>query len=65
LHNSFGLASALEKLEQGVKKNPLRFGSKATSCLFIANPFGGGLLNLLSTHPPMKERIKKLKDMNF
>jgi len=65
LHNSFGLASALEKLEQGVKKNPLRFGSKATSCLFIANPFRGGLLNLLSTHPPMKERIKKLKDMNF
>jgi len=65
LHNSFGLASALEKLEQGVKKNPLRFGSKATSCLFIANPFRGGLLNLLSTHPPMAERIKKLKDMNF
>ena len=65
LHNSFGLASALEKLEQGVKKNPLRFGSKATSCLFIANPFRGGLLNLLSTHPPMSERIKKLKDMNF
>jgi len=65
LHNSFGLANALEKLEQGVKKNPLRFGSKATSCLFIANPFRGGLLNLLSTHPPMKERIKKLKNMNF
>jgi len=65
LHNSFGLASALEKLEQGVKKNPLRFGSKATSCLFIANPFRGGLLNLLSTHPPMAERINKLKSMNF
>ena len=65
LHNSFGLASALEKLEQGVKKNPLRFGSKATSCLFIANPFRGGLLNLLSTHPPMSERINKLKSMNF
>ena len=65
LHNSFGLANALEKLEQGVKKNPLRFGSKATSCLFIANPFRGGLLNLFSTHPPMKERINKLKNMNF
>ena len=65
LHNSFGLASALEKLEQGVKKNPLRFGSKATSCLFIANPFRGSLLNLLSTHPPMAERINKLKSMNF
>ena len=65
LHNSFGLASALEKLEQGVKKNPLRFGSKSTSCLFIANPFRGGLLNLFSTHPPMAERINKLKSMNF
>jgi heat shock protein HtpX len=65
LHNSFGLASALEKLEQGVKKNPLRFGSQATSCLFIANPFRGGLLNLLSTHPKMSERINKLKSMNF
>ncbi len=65
LHNSFGLASALEKLEQGVKKNPLRFGSKATSCLFIANPFRGSLLNLLSTHPPMAERINKLKSMKI
>jgi len=65
LHNSFGLANALEKLEQGVKKNPLRFGSQATSCLFISNPFRGGLLNFFSTHPPMAERINKLKSMNL
>ncbi len=65
LHNSFGLANALQKLEQGIKKNPLRFGSQATSAIFISNPFRGGLLNLLSTHPPMAERINRLKSMNF
>ena len=65
LHNSFGLANALEKLEQGIKKNPLRFGSQATSAIFISNPFRGGLLNLFSTHPPMAERINKLKGMSF
>ncbi len=60
------LASALHKLEQGVKMNPMNFGSKATSCLFIANPFRGvGVLNLFSTHPPMKERIKKLKELKL
>lgn len=58
------LASALQKLEEGGRTNPLMFGSKATSCLFIANPFrGASFLNLFSTHPPMKERIKKLKEM--
>jgi heat shock protein HtpX len=65
LHNSFGLASALEKLEHGIHARPMHFGSKATSAMFISNPFRGGLLNLFSTHPPMKERINKLKSMNF
>jgi len=65
LHNSFGLAKALEKLEGGVYKTPMRFGSKATSAIFISNPFRGGLLNFFSTHPPMAERINKLKSMNF
>ena len=65
LHNSFGLANALDKLERGVYKTPMRFGSKATSAIFISNPFRGGLLNLFSTHPPMAERINKLKSMSF
>ncbi|MFH1439341.1 MAG: zinc metalloprotease HtpX [Candidatus Woesearchaeota archaeon] len=65
LHNPHGLANALEKLEHDAKNHPLRLGSPSTSSLFIVNPFrGGALVNLLSTHPPMKERINKLKNMN-
>jgi heat shock protein HtpX len=64
IHNPLALASALEKLDQGVKKHPLR-GNTATSALFIANPFKmTGLSQLLSTHPPMKERIRRLRSMH-
>lgn len=66
LKNGEGLASALSKLEKEISKNPLRFGSPATAHLFIANPFrGSGLLHLFSTHPPMQERVKRLKSMKF
>lgn len=68
LHNGFGLASALEKLESDIKKKPLRAMSttETTAHLFIANPFSAkGLVKLFSTHPPMEERIKRLKDMNY
>ncbi|MBT4823648.1 zinc metalloprotease HtpX [Candidatus Woesearchaeota archaeon] len=65
LHSSHGLASALEKLDSGIKQNPMKMGSPSTSSLFIANPFkGSGMMKLLSTHPPMKERISRLKGMN-
>jgi heat shock protein HtpX len=64
--NPLPLASALEKLEHGVKTNPLRLGSEATSSLFIVNPFSGkGIINLLSTHPPLHERVKRLKSMSL
>jgi len=66
IHNPNALASALAKLEEGVKRNPLRFGSPATSSLFIVNPFSAkGLIGLLSTHPPMEERIRRLKGMRI
>jgi heat shock protein HtpX len=66
LHNPYGLANALEKLESGVKQNPMRFGNASTSSLFIINPFkSAGFMNLLSTHPPIKERVSKLKSMSF
>ncbi|MFH1849339.1 MAG: zinc metalloprotease HtpX [archaeon] len=65
LHSGQGLASALEKLQAGISHNPFRWGNRAAASLFIANPFrGGSFLNLFSTHPPMKERIKRLRDMN-
>ena len=66
LHNPFGLASALEKLEQNVKHHPMRFGNKTTASLFILNPFTAkGLFAFFSTHPSTKSRVDKLRSMNF
>jgi heat shock protein HtpX len=42
----------------------MRFGSPASSNLFIVNPFNGGtLVSIFSTHPPMAERVKRLRQM--
>ncbi len=59
-----GLASALEKISQDNK--PLKSANKATSHLFISNPLKNTpsfLNNLFATHPPIEERIKKLRKM--
>ncbi len=59
-----GLATALQKI--ATYKQPLRSANTATAHLYIANPFGSSrrvLTNLFSTHPPIEERIKKLKEM--
>ncbi|MCM2325189.1 MAG: zinc metalloprotease HtpX [Candidatus Woesearchaeota archaeon] len=61
----YSLADALEKISAGVKMHPMGMGSEATSALFIANPFKGGILNWFSTHPPMDERVKRLKAMKI
>lgn len=59
--NPKALADALLKIESEVKKKPMRFGSQATASLFITNPFSmKGMFNLLSTHPPTEERVKRL-----
>lgn len=59
-----GLASALEKLKEGVKKIPFKNANKATMSLFIVNPLSAaGILNLFSTHPPLDERISRLKKL--
>jgi heat shock protein HtpX len=64
--NPNALADALLKIEAGVKAHPMTLGNEATSSLFIANPFRGNmLLNLFSTHPPIKERVDKLRKMKF
>lgn len=66
LRNSHGLSNALKKMEAGVQQHPLDFGHPATSSLFILNPFSaGGIVKLLSTHPPTHERIKRLNEMTF
>ena len=55
------LASALEKISKFVKANPIQ-GNVATSHLFIVNPFkADSFAKLFSTHPPVEERIKRLK----
>lgn len=57
-----GLASALEKIS--AYGQPMKKASHATAHLFIANPFGGRetLGRLFSTHPPVEERIKALRE---
>lgn len=60
--NPYGLARALEKLEQYSARIPLD-ANPATSHMFIVKPFTGKtLLNLFSTHPPIEERIHRLLD---
>jgi heat shock protein HtpX len=55
-----GLAQALEKLASHSKRMPLH-ASPSTAHMLIINPLsGGGMANLFSTHPPVKERIARL-----
>jgi heat shock protein HtpX len=57
-----GLASALEKIEQ--TGSVLKKQNTATAHLFFTNPLKGhSLANLFSTHPPIEERIKRLRAM--
>ena len=58
---SEGLASALEKLGAYSGRLPLE-AKPATAHMFIVNPLSGkGLMNLFSTHPPLEERIARLR----
>jgi heat shock protein HtpX len=58
-----GLASALEKI--GANGSSLKVQNTATSHLFFANPLKKhGISNLFSTHPPIEDRIKRLRSMD-
>lgn len=58
------LASALEKMDAYSRRVPMRQGSPATAHMFIVNPFSGqSMANLFSTHPPVQERIQRLRSM--
>ncbi|MDO7787652.1 zinc metalloprotease HtpX [Desulforamulus aquiferis] len=58
-----GLSSALLKLEAGAQRIPMQV-NPGTSHLFIINPLAGAsLAKLFSTHPPIQERVQKLRQM--
>lgn len=67
-----GLASALEKISS--YSGPMRSASHATAHLFIDDPFDGlhqksgfaqKIGNLFATHPPVQERISRLRSMSL
>jgi len=62
-----GLARALEKISRNA--TPLKTANDATSHLFIVSPFKGReskswIHRLFMTHPPIEERIVKLREIN-
>jgi heat shock protein HtpX len=59
----YGLASALEKLSRASKAIPMRV-NPSTAHMFIVNPLTGkSFVNLFSTHPPIEERVSRLRRM--
>ena len=59
----YSLAGALEKLSQASRALPMH-ANPSTAHMFIVNPLTGrSLMNLFSTHPPIKERIARLRSM--
>ena len=61
--DAYALASALEKLEIGSQVRPMRVAEGA-SHRFIVNPLNGrSLASLFSTHPPIAERVRRLREM--
>lgn len=55
------LADALETLERGQQAIPMEV-NPATASLYIVSPLrGGGVASLFSTHPPIAERVRRLR----
>jgi len=63
-HSPESLASALEKLAKASQRLPMQDARPETAHMFIVNPLSGkSLANLFSTHPPIEERIRRLRSM--
>jgi len=59
--NPEGLANALEKLGAASRRLPMQ-ANPSTAHMFIVNPLSGGsLMHLFSTHPPLEDRIARLR----
>jgi heat shock protein HtpX len=75
LGNPLPLAAALEKLDGSVRMRPMRASAanEAMAHMFIVNPLGaqaqhaneagGGFVSLFSTHPPIADRVRRLRAM--
>ena len=58
------LASALSRLQEANQRKPMHDARPQTAHMFIVNPLSGGsLASLFSTHPPMAERVARLRAM--
>jgi heat shock protein HtpX len=58
------LASALERLENSNRQQPMAHVEPASAHMMIVNPLsGGGLMGLFSTHPPLAVRVERLRHM--
>jgi heat shock protein HtpX len=56
------LAQALVKISNGVARHPMGDEAATTAHLFIVNPLhAGGVAKLFSTHPPLEERVSRLR----
>jgi heat shock protein HtpX len=61
--NPESLASALLRLEQGAAAMPMQV-NQAAEPLYIVKPFASkGISGLFSTHPPIEERVRRLRQM--
>jgi heat shock protein HtpX len=61
-HDPEALANALLKLQAGVARAPMGEQAATTAHLFIVNPLSGASLGkLFSTHPPVEERVARLR----
>jgi len=64
--NPNGLATALEKLDAAVRARPMLGANPATAHLFIVNPLKmDAIAKLFSTHPPIEERVRRLRSMRL
>lgn len=62
----YGLADALEKMHRASREHPLPNANPATAHLFIVNPLSAGAIaHLFSTHPPIEERVRRLRRMRL
>jgi len=60
--NPESLASALLRLEEGAEAIPMQV-NQASEPLYIVKPLRGGMSGLFSTHPPIEERVRRLRQM--